>query len=256
MDETLTKIQEAGWLFPNSIWSCLSEYEKSFAKNEFIEQRSLNYYLTRLESLGFKNQSKVLDAACGMGQWSLALSKLNSHVEGVDINVGRLLVAKSLFEHHGVDNFNFQYSNLENLPYSINSFDAIFCYGAFMFTNMPKTLGEFHRVLKPEGKIYLNANSLGWYLHLLLDPGIKQKNWSIVKSVFKMTARTLLGKKQNIIVTEKWLKKQLELFGFELLKIGTEGSINLNCNHHQPDSAYPEKFYGVPAILEVLAKKV
>jgi ubiquinone/menaquinone biosynthesis C-methylase UbiE len=254
-DPTLYQIRAANWQFPTPVWNCLSDYEKSFAKNEFTEQRCFDYYVRRLEALGFQNLDSVLDAACGMGQWSLALSHLNRQVEGIDINMERLLVANSLAQSHGADHCQFRFGSIELLPYETATFDAVFCYGAFMFTDMPKALQEFYRVLKPGGKLYLNANSIGWYVHLLWDRGIRSRNRQMVMSTLRIAARTLRGRTSQRIVSQNWLQEQLIIADFQVIEIGREGEINLSSEHPSLESAYPRQFYGFPAILEVVASR-
>jgi len=43
-------------------------------------------YSTRLSQHGFRGFCRVLDAGCGFGQWTLALSWMNQSVEAVDIS--------------------------------------------------------------------------------------------------------------------------------------------------------------------------
>lgn len=254
-DITRCALQEAGWTFPDWAWDCLSEYEQEFVRKEFTGQRSLDYYRARLEALGFRGMERVLDAACGMGQWTVALSALNGHVNGVDINMERLLLSKLLADGMGADNCTFRYGLLEKLPFEREYFDGIFCCGAFMFTDMPTTLSEFHRTLKPDGKIYLNANNIGWYAHLLLDRGLKQRNFSIMKSALRIIAATMLGRTRNIVVTKKWLMRHLESAGLRVLAVGAEGEISIGEPIEKPEPAYPQSYYGMPALIEVLAQK-
>ncbi|WP_434685292.1 class I SAM-dependent methyltransferase [Pseudanabaena minima] len=254
-DEILKQTQIANWQFPIEVWNCLSDYEKSFVKNEFTSNRSLDYYSNHLISLGFNNLDCVLDAACGMGQWSIALAGLNKHITGIDINMERLLVANEISKSHNIQNCVFRYGSIEQIPYPNSSFDGIFCYGAFMFTDMLKTLQEFHRVLKPNGRLYLNANSAGWYAHLLWDIGVRNKNYQMIKTVIRSAVRTLRGRSSNRIVSRKWLKSQLINMNFELIDITEEGKININPIQSRPESCYPSRFYGMTSIIEVIAKR-
>ena len=200
-------LRSSGWLVPSHTYDCLSNYEKDFLKTEFTGVNSLNYYICRLQELGLEATSSVLDAGCGMGQWSIALSRLNNHVTGTDINVGRLLAAKDISDAMNITNVEFKYSSAESSPFADNSFDVVFCYGVFMFTNMPEALAEYFRILKPGGKIYLNVNSFGWYLHLLIDRGFKRRNISMVKTSLSMLNRSLLRKQRNVMVSPSRLKQ-------------------------------------------------
>lgn len=252
LQEELTR---AGWVVPESTYDCLSEYEKQFFDIEFTGINTIDYFQTRLRELGFIGYTSVLDAGCGMGQWSLAMARLNSHVTGADINVGRLLVAKDIANTMAVKNVKFHFSGAERSPYDNESFDAVFCYGVFMFTHMPSALAEFNRVLKPGGRIYLNVNFLGWYFHLLIDRGLKKRDFTMVKTSLRMLLKTWLGKKQNVMVSPRRLRKMLVQAGFRVTAIGPEGTITAEGTPASVPSKYPSSFYGYPAVTEVLACK-
>ena len=256
MKGEIDEVWANGWDFPKHVWPCLSQYEKSFVRNEFLGIRTLDYYSARLRTIGFEGMQKVLDAGCGMGQWSIALSRLNQKVEGVDINMGRLLVAQDLAQSMGKkQNCNFSYSSLESLPFEDGSLDGIFCYGTFMFTNMEKTLNEFHRKLGAGGIMYLNANTWGQYAHLLFDRGLRGRNWSLIKSAIKMTLKTFLRPNQNALVRENWLRRKLIKTGFSEVMVGDEGGLQINSNVSRVRSAYPSAHYGMRNIIEVVARR-
>lgn len=250
------ELNRAGWAVPESTYDCLSEYEKQFIDLEFTEINTIDYYQSRLQELGFSGFTSVLDAGCGMGQWSLAMARLNSHVTGADINMTRLFVAKDIATTMAIKNVKFQFSGAERSPYDDESFDAVFCYGVFMFTHMPSALAEFKRVLKPGGRLYLNVNSLGWYFHLLIDRGLKKRDFTMVKTVLRMLLKTLLGKKQNVMVSPRRLREMLVQAGFEVTAIGPEGTITSEGAPALVQSKYPSSFYGYPAVTEVLALKM
>ena len=246
----LNELESAGWKFPLEVWEQASDYEQEFIRSEFTGIRTLENYIKRLEFHGFASMNCVLDAGCGYGQWSLAMSRVNTFVEGVDINEFRLNGAKSLAKSMKSSNTNFHQSSVEKLPFPDEHFDGIFCYGVFMFTHMPTVLKEFHRVMRPSGKLYVNANTIGWYLHLLMDVPWNRKN------ALKMIIKTMIGHKRGIVVREKWLKRQLKSAGFHILSFGNEGETSIN-----PDSVsenmpfYQKNYYGRPGILELIAVK-
>lgn len=253
-NEALTNaVVAAGWRLPAWLPATLSDYERDFMRIEMTGQRTRDYYARRLQMIGFTGGERVLDAACGIGQWSLALGDYFDRVEGVDINTGRLLVARALAEVQGRGNCTFTYAPLERLPQADESCDAVFCYGAFMFTDMPRTLQEFRRVLRPGGKIYLNANSSGWYAHLLLDRGLRQRRLSLVRSALTMIGRTVRGRTSQIVVREKWLRGLLERNGLQVRALGAEGTLQLTPGVVPVPAAYPAKFYGMTSILELVA---
>ena len=250
------KLKEAGWAFPEEAYNCLSDYEKDFFELEFTGVKTLEYYKHRLRMLGYCDKHKVLDAACGMGQWSAALADLNEQVVGVDINVGRLLISKDLCHKMGKQNASFRYASMDSLPFERETFQGVFCYGAFMFSNMPVTLMEFNRVLQPGGYLYLNINMVGWYIHLLIDRGIMQRNFSMVRTSLNVVRRTLMFKNNNIIISQKRLVKLLEISGFKLVGKEPEGCICVDTKIPMEEPSYKSHHYGMPAVVEILAKKI
>lgn len=255
IDPDLERIRYAGWNFPDELWIGLSEYEKSFALLELDGIKTPRYYQNRLEAVDFTQRGRVLDAACGMGQWTSALASLGNEVVGVDLMQSRIDVAKALAAAQG-NTCQFQTCSIEKLPFETGSFDGVFCYGAFMFTNMQVTLREFARVLKPGGRLYLNGNAWGWYAHLILDRGIKNGNYSLIRAALRMIMRTLAGRASQIVVTENWLRKKLNENDFSVLALGAEGMISLGgAQKNLPPPAYPPKFYGMRSIIELVAER-
>ena len=68
-----------------------------------------------------------------------------------------------------VNNLSFVSGSILELPYEDGCFDAVFCYSVIFNTSYPEALKEFFRILKPGGRLYLNANAVGWYLYLWAD---------------------------------------------------------------------------------------
>lgn len=251
-------IANNGWRIPFDEVQALSKYERSFFSNEFLGQRSFPYYLKRLEKLGIKGKIRVLDLACGMGQWSIALAELNQKIDGVDLSSDRIEFAKRLAAAHQRSNCCFQIGSMENIPFADQTFDAVFCYGAFMFANMPVALKEIRRVCAPGAIIYLNANSFGWYLHLLFDRGILVGNWQMARTSIRMMwrgVRTLWSSAEpltQMMVLPLHMRRLASSEGLEIVGQGPEGTIGAENSDVEP--AYPKKFYGFTGILEFSLK--
>lgn len=157
--------------FPSLEWlKSLAEtdYEKSFVSDEYGP--GMDYYLARLDRLGLAGD-RVLDAGCGVGQWSLALARRFDQVDAVDINRKRLNLATRAAMASKVKNVSFIESSIEDLSLADATFDAIFCYGVVMFTDTPRSLAMFYRLLKPGGNAYLCLNGDGWNYHLIRERG-------------------------------------------------------------------------------------
>lgn len=138
--------------------------EQDFAEIEFSP--GLQYYTNRLKRLAFSGK-RVLDAGCGMGQYSIALAHVFEQVEGIDHNAFRLGIAEKMCTAMGLHNVRFQKGSVEALPYADGDFDAVFCYGVIMFTDVAQTLRECYRVLAPGGMLYVCLNGDGWNWKIL-----------------------------------------------------------------------------------------
>ncbi len=251
-DESIAK---AGWSFPWSVWHELDDYQKEFAHAEFSGIKSLSYYKDNLESLAFSDMNFVVDAGCGMGQWTIPLSMLNKKVLGIDLSHHRLRVAKGLCECYEAHNVSLVESSIESIDVQSDSVDGVFCYGVLMFTDIEKTLREFYRILRPGGRIYINANTYGWYAHLLIDRGVRKRNMKWVKAAVQMVWNTIKGQKSQILVDRQWLLNTLKSIGYQRVKIDIEGRLNIDSRYSRPPSVYSSHYYGLPGIIEVIAEK-
>jgi ubiquinone/menaquinone biosynthesis C-methylase UbiE len=256
MDELVPEIIiQSGWNFSNSMWNSLSEPDKNFVALHFSCGKTPQFYRKELNRLGFINLQKVLDAGCGMGQWTIALGELNYSVEGIDISEKRLNIARILAINHKKMNCNFINGSLEKLPYEDQSFDAIYCCQCFMYTHMKKTLPEINRVLKPNGKLYINVNDIGWYLFLLIERGIKQKHIGSIQSSINFMINSILLTDQNRYVSKKWLTALFKKHGFIITFCLPEFDEKSNNKIKEKNNRPPHTYLGFSTLIEILAIK-
>ncbi len=136
-----------------------SEYEREFLRIEYAP--GLAYYVDRIDRLLLAGD-RALDAGCGAGQWSLALAQRFRHVDAVDLRRQRLNVLNALSERMGVRNISTFSCALERLCLGDAAYDAVLCYSVLMFTDVEAVIREFHRVLRPGGRVYVSLNADGW----------------------------------------------------------------------------------------------
>ena len=219
-------------------------------------------YEDRLDQIGFKNKNLVLDAGCGFGQWSCALSKMNMNIEAIDISEKRITVAKALFGD--ISNLHFEVSDLTNMPFKTESFDAIFCYSAIYYCDPKKVLSEFNRVLKPSGELYICSNSWGWYIHNIIKRPNSSKDFNPmlygIQSIINSFTYVATGKKifdnGSVVTSEGWLTRALLSAGFGHVVCGAEGTLcAVASKEWHNNSFFSDKYYGLEGCLEWLSKK-
>ena len=231
----------------------LSPYEREFYRLE-VEERPPDVYRDRLRRIGFEGMGNVLDVACGLGQWTLALAELNGRAQGIDISVDRLLMANLLAQSRGATNVAFRWARMESLPFDDNSFDGAFCYGAFMFGDGTATCRELKRVLKAGARLYVNANGAGLYLRRLSRSRPLSRDTARSMIGFaQMTANRIAGRYKNSLYSRRRLARLFESQGFVVDEVADEGKSG---SERVPAATfYPGRVHGLDGVFEVLAHK-
>ncbi|BBB48699.1 class I SAM-dependent methyltransferase [Pelolinea submarina] len=114
-----------------------------------------------LELLQLKPGMKILDAACGAGKQCISFYnelKGDCDITGGDVSEELLTKAKQETADKGYDiqfiplNFN------ERFPFEDNTFDLLSCCFAIYYSeDIPFTIREMHRVLKPGGRLFTDG---------------------------------------------------------------------------------------------------
>ena len=113
------------------------------------------------EGLNCPTESKLLDAGCGTGHTALYIASAgNNTIEGVDIVERHILRARCHIKAAGMEGQvsvrTADYHRLRDAEDA--SFDAVYAVESLVHSVEPmKALEEFYRLLKPGGRICLNA---------------------------------------------------------------------------------------------------
>lgn len=110
-----------------------------------------------IELLNIKDikKPKILDVGCSTGYITRYVAqKFDCEIIGVDLSKLLLDIAEEESHKLNLNNISFQYANVENLPFSDNTFDIVYGEAITALVSDPlKVLSEYNRVLKPDGKI-------------------------------------------------------------------------------------------------------
>lgn len=238
----------------------LGQNDDLFIKRIFCQ--GISKYTNRLLALGFSGNQQVLDAGCGFGQWTFALSALNQKVMSCDISKTRVDFLNDLLHRLQVENTSTTESKLDELPYPNCCFDAIFCYGVIFLTPWKCSLKELYRVLKPGGRLYTNANGVGWYTFLWNEEHNKAEDYDPKSVVAKTLSDTLLYQREGIfvpgmrtVIEPVELTEELDSLGFCNISSGAEGTLHLDSNVAPPEPFFLGQYNGLMGVHEVVAEK-
>lgn len=116
----------------------------------------------------FSDGMKILDAGCGGGRNLIYFLRQNFQVFGVDRNSEAIEYIRNLARTLApeLSPENFQISNVENIPFADDSFDAVISSAVLHFADderhFDKMLREMWRVLKPAGMLFVRlASTIG-----------------------------------------------------------------------------------------------
>ncbi|MDA7546259.1 class I SAM-dependent methyltransferase [Alphaproteobacteria bacterium] len=124
-----------------------------------------------------------LDAGCGSGRYSVALSMHNAKtIQAIDISKSGIEEAKIRCKKF--ENISFLNCSLLNLPFKDEKYDFVWSAGVIHHTtDFEKALSELTRVLKIDGKIFLlvyGAGGLRWKIIKSLRPIISDLGQSFL----------------------------------------------------------------------------
>lgn len=116
--------------------------------------KNVEYLNAYFDFCGIQPSDKLLDVACGPGEFTIFIAKKISEARGVDISEREIEIANDLTKEFGLSNVGFDCSDVENLPYNDNTFSVVVCKSAFHhFLKPDKVFKEMIRCCENKGKI-------------------------------------------------------------------------------------------------------
>ena len=104
--------------------------------------------------VGISENDKVLDVACGSGDFSVFIAKRVKRVCGVDISGGMIKIAKKQARINNLDNILFECHDVEHLPHESHSFTVVVCKSAFHhMKNYDNVFKEMIRCCRKNGRL-------------------------------------------------------------------------------------------------------
>lgn len=110
--------------------------------------------------------ARILDVGCGAGQ-TLIAAYPNGTAFGVDVDLNALRLGRTLTQ-----SVQFTCGQAEALPFAGDQFDLVAARVSLAYTDIPRSLAEIHRVLRPDGMVWMTLHPLS-----LCWRQARQANW-------------------------------------------------------------------------------
>jgi ubiquinone/menaquinone biosynthesis C-methylase UbiE len=97
---------------------------------------------------------KLLDVACGTGDYTIFAAAQIAHAQGIDISKGMIEIAQQQAEEKNISNIDFLCHPVENIPFEDDSFSIVICRSAFHhFHAYDRIFHEMVRCCRKGGRI-------------------------------------------------------------------------------------------------------
>jgi ubiquinone/menaquinone biosynthesis C-methylase UbiE len=130
----------------------IDEYSNSYGKNSKKDARRISYHI-RLTELGkiLGENEFILDVGCATGDYSIDLTNSGINAICCDVNLESIRVL-----HDKCQSMPAIIADGRFLPFRNNSFSAVVAMNCLRyFQNPDNAISEFHRVLKPRGRVII-----------------------------------------------------------------------------------------------------
>lgn len=139
---------------------------------------------------------RVLAPGCGFGEDAARIARLGAEVEAFDISPEIVAVASARAKKHGYEGVRFSVSPCETLAFPDDHFDIVFFLDILHHVDIPKSIAEARRVLKPGGRIV--GDEL--YTHSALQRNVREN--VIVRKLIYPTMKPFIYGKNDPYITE------------------------------------------------------
>lgn len=151
----------------------------------------------RLLALDLKGK-RALVPGCGFGEDAIRLARLGAEVEAFDISPDVVDIARRRCSAFGYDGVTFGVMASESLSFPDNAFDLVLFIDILHHVEIPATIAEVVRVIKPGGRIV--GNEL--YTHSWIQKNLRE-SWLVEKALYPAMRRFIYGDDKPYITPDE-----------------------------------------------------
>ncbi len=132
-----------------------------YSRKAVPDQAAYETKLEKTDSL-LRPDDLVLEIGCGTGTTALHHAPRVNHILATDISAKMIDIARQKGRSAGIENVRFEVSSIESLDTAPNQYDVILAHSILhLVEDVPKTLRQLHRMLKPGGRLISNTQCIG-----------------------------------------------------------------------------------------------
>jgi len=221
-------------------WSHCGFFYEAAKRSQLVQNVHAGFF-RNVDSLNLPRGIKVMDAGCGTGSSTFPLAKRGFNVLAVDF--GRSVLSRAIAlnrRKYGFHNIDFKLMDLsKRLPVDDETFDLVASLHCIMkIENVDFTLKEFHRILKPSGKVVISTTPDSytipeWLRKYRREHGLIRTLWDIRWLVVWAIPYFVLTNGSERRDEHRWgeeaFSRHLRLAGFRTLHMGRVPYINVGC---------------------------
>lgn len=177
---------------------------RKFYDNEYYAdagvRRGLPWHMRRVaDRMGGMNGRKVLDVACGTGEWLAELADRGARTAGIDISSRAVEQCRRRLPEADI-----REGVAEQMPFEDGYFDLVTCLGSLEhFLDQPRALREMRRVAKPGATLLILVPNAGFLTRRLgLYGGTRQV--TIRETVRSLEEWRMLLRDAGLEVCARW----------------------------------------------------
>ena len=188
-----------GQTVKNKLAASKEFYDTSYHQSSMPPRIISKHYKNLARRLAVYPGEKVLDVACGTGEWLLAAHQRGAIINGIDLSNKAIEACRE-----GMPDGQFVVGEAEDLPFPDQTFDLITCLGALEhFIDAETALAEMFRVGKPNARyVILVPNADFLTRRLFFFQGTNQA--MIKEDVLSLVAWSEMFEKSGMEVKECW----------------------------------------------------